>query len=221
MLKAIIFDMDGVLIDSISAVWESYSRLLRHEGVTITKAYIRQNLARSLRDNLTAMREEFGIRDYDPAEFSKASAKIQLELLAEKKADPHLIALLESARAAGIVCAVGTSSMRWRAEEILRLLKIRAFFAQVITADDVERHKPAPDVFLEAAHRSGVDPKHCVVIEDAGEGILAAHHAGMKAVGLLTAYHSAEELAHADRVIGGFSDLSLELLEDLCKHTVE
>jgi len=215
MLKAIIFDMDGVLVDSIGPIWESFSRVLKDEGVYFPDDYIKKNVARSLRDNLQARKSEFGIKDYDLMEFSKKAGKIQFLLMEKDKANLHLLHILRETKNNKIPCAVATSSLHWRAEKILELLDIKSFFQVLVTADDVKNHKPAPDVFLEAARRLGVDPQECVVIEDAGNGIEAAKNANMKTIGIITKYYSADELDHADLVIKNFSELTIEKIKQL------
>ena len=215
MLKAIIFDMDGVLIDSIGPIWESFSRVLKDEGVNFSDDYIKRNLARSLRDNLQAWKTEFGIKDYDLMEFSKKAGEIQFELMKKEKVNSELLTLLQESKRNNVVCAVATSSLRWRAEKILDLLDIKSFFQALVTADDIKNHKPAPDVFLEAANKLNIKPEECVVIEDAGNGIDAAKNANMKTIGLITKYHSADELKHADLVIRDFSELNIEKIKKL------
>ena len=215
MIKGIIFDMDGVLIDSIGPIWESFSRVLKDEGIHFSDEYIKKNLARSLRDNLQAWKTEFGTKDHDLMEFSKKAGEIQFELMKKEKVSPSLFNLLLEFKKNGIICAVATSSLRWRAEKILDLLNIKSFFRALVTADDIKNHKPAPDVFLEAANKINVKPEECVVIEDAGNGIDAAKNAKMKTIGLITKYHSADELKHADIVIKDFSELNMKKIKKL------
>ena len=215
MLKALIFDMDGVLVNSVKPIWESFNVVLKEEGVHFSDDYIKNNLARSLRDNLQAWKKEFGIKDYDIMEFSKKAGSIQLDLLKNEKVSQSLVNLLEQAKRQNIKCVVATSSLRWRAEKILNLLNIRTFFDVLVTADEIKNHKPAPDTFLEAARQLDVRPEECVVIEDAENGIESAKNANMKAVGLVTEYNSANELRHADIVINDFSEINIERLKKL------
>jgi HAD superfamily hydrolase (TIGR01509 family) len=215
MLKALLFDMDGVLVDSTFAIWTSYSTLLKDENVHFSEEYIKKNLARSLRDNLAAFKKEFHIKDYDLMDFSKKTGAIQLDMLKEEKVDINLIKLLEQAKKHNIKCAVATSSTRWRAENILDIIRIRKFFDVVVTAEDVTSHKPAPDVFLHAAKSINVKPEECVVFEDARNGIEAAKAAGMKSIGKLTKYNSMDELERADLIINDFSELNLEKIREL------
>jgi HAD superfamily hydrolase (TIGR01509 family) len=215
MLKAIIFDMDGVLVDSTKSCWESFSAVLKDEGVHFSDEYIKNHLATSLRDHLISWKKEFGIKDYDLLEFSKAAGKIQFELLKYEKVNAHLLKLLKELKKNNIPCAVATSSMRWRTEQILDLLQIREFFSVVVTAEDVTNHKPAPDVFLEAARLLGMKSEECVVFEDASHGIDAAKNAGTKTIGIVTKYNLAEELSHADLVIDDFSQVNVDKIKKL------
>lgn len=214
MLQAVIFDLDGVLIDSPKYIWQSFNELLK-DKVTFTDDDIRLYLASSLRENVKSWRERFGIEIDDLEAFSRQAGKIQFELMKGVKPNQSLVRLLKELQASGIKIGVGTSSMTWRAEKILDLLSIRHYFSALVTANDVEHHKPHPEVFLTVAEKLEANPGRCVVIEDAINGIQAAHNGGMKAIGLVTEYHSAEELHEADRVINGFSELNVKKLQDL------
>ena len=140
---------------------------------------------------------------------------IQLELLKDEKPSKDLLNLLKQSKEQGIKCAVATSSLRWRAEKILDLLKIRKSFDAIVTAEDTKNHKPNPDVFLEAARQVGVKPEECVVIEDSRNGVKAAKRGNMKAIGFATKYHSAKEFKHADITINNFSEINIEKLKKL------
>ena len=138
MFKAILFDMDGVLIDSTKAVWISFGKVLSDEKIDFngfSDDYIKKNLARSLRDNIKAWRNEYGLRDYDVMEFSKKCGAIQLDMLKDQKVNIDLLKFLEQAKNKNIRCAVATSSTGWRAEKILEMINIRKFFNVVVTAE--------------------------------------------------------------------------------------
>lgn len=207
--------MDGVLIDSVKHIWESFNILLKNEEVHFSDNYIKKNLSRPLKDNLKAWKQEYGIKEYDPIDFSKKSARIQLKLLKNEKPSKDLLNLLKQCKEQEIKCAVGTSSLRWRAEKILNLLKIRKFFDAIVTAEDTKNHKPDPDVFLEATRQIRVKPEECVVIEDAVDGVKAAKRGNMKAIGFITKYNSAKEFKHADITINDFSEINIEKLKKL------
>lgn len=216
MLKAVIFDMDGVLVDSVKYTWESFNIMLKDEGVHFSNEDIKKNMGTSLKNALKSWRDEYGIKEYDPDEFSRASGKIQLALM-EKNLQPntHLHDFLKALKSQGFKLAVATSSLRWRAEAMLQLLHLTDYFDVILTAEDVTNHKPAPDVFLKAAEQLGVDPANSVVFEDAGHGIEAARKGNIKVVAVKTDYYTMEELEDADMIINDFSEITIEKLQGL------
>jgi beta-phosphoglucomutase len=103
---------------------------------------------------------------------------------------------------------MATSSLRYRALEIIEILDITDLFEVIITAEDVEKHKPNPELFLKAAEKLGVNPKECVVIEDAVNGIQAANSAKMFSIALLTKFHNRRsEFKEADKIISNLEEL--------------
>jgi beta-phosphoglucomutase len=211
---AVIFDMDGVLIDSNKIVWDSFNKLLEPFGIHISDEEIKQRLGSSLRDNIDLWNKKYNL-NLNLEEFSRKSFEIQLKALEKVKTDKNLINLLEDLKLNKILMSVGTSSKKSRTEEILNLLKIRDYFSAIVTANDVDKHKPDPSLFLEAAKRLGINPDQCVVIEDAQSGISAAKNGNMKAIGYLTKENSKDELKNADLIINNFKELNLKKLGSL------
>jgi beta-phosphoglucomutase len=216
MLKAIIFDMDGVLVNSTKYIWESFNVLLKDEGVHFTDKDIKKYLGLSLRDQIQQWKKEYGIKEINLEEFSRKAAEIQLEGI-KKEFSPNnaLHIFLNKAKAQNIKLAVATSSRRWRAEKILEILHIKDYFEAIVTSEDIHNHKPHPDVFLEAAKRLREHPEECVVFEDAVDGIRAARKGNMKVVAIKTQYQSTEELHEADLIIKDFSEMNVTRLEQL------
>jgi HAD superfamily hydrolase (TIGR01509 family) len=216
MLEALIFDMDGVLVNSTRYIWDSFNVLLKSSGVQLSDEEMKKYLGCSLRDKLRRWKEDYGIKEYDLEEFSREAGEAELELVKKNvKPDEALITLLKEAKDYGVRLAVATSSLRWRAEKMLDLLQIRSYFNAVITAEDVENHKPDPDIFLEAAKQLGIAPGYCVVFEDAANGLEAARRGGMKCVAVKTEFQSREDLKEADLIITDFSEVSIGKLRDL------
>jgi len=128
---------------------------------------------------------------------------------------PGVREFLTALRAAGVPCAVGSSTERKNIDTIMGLIGFAPFFQAIVAADDVTRGKPDPQVFLLGAQRIGVPPARCAVFEDAFAGLEAARAGGMKAIGVATT-HPAEKLrGHADRVVARFDELSVEELRRL------
>ena len=207
MLKAIIFDMDGVLVNSTKYNKESQCIILKEHGVYISDEEYKKYLGRSLKDILKMWEAKYNI-ELPFEEFRKRNLEIQIELMKEElKPKLYISNFLKGAHKVGIKVAVATSSTRFRTELFLKLLEIKDVFDVIVCAEDVSTHKPNPEVFLKTAERLGVEPKNCVVIEDAANGIQAAKSAGMKAVGLINEFHTAEELSQADLVINSLEEL--------------
>ncbi len=218
MLKAIIFDMDGVLVESEGAISQSFNLVLEKYGVNLTNINKKEYLGRSLRDQMEVWKKMFPQipKDLEVEKFSKEALKYQLEISSEQlKPNESILNLIKSAKEQGIKIAVATSSMKYRAETFLELMGILDKLDTLVTADDVIKHKPNPAVFLEAAKRLQVEPKNCVVIEDAVNGIEAAKGAGMKAVAKLTQHHAREDFFEADYIFSDFKDLKINDLINL------
>ncbi len=216
---ALIFDMDGVLLPSEAYNFASYNAYFQNYGFSFEEQDKHFFLGKTVAQMLETIGKRHNIQ-FDKHDFSQKTAVIQIKLMQEDKlkANPELLQLLTKAKNAGIPLAVGTSSTRERAEKLLAFLKIDHFFSALVTAEDVSRHKPEPDVFLKAAKRLNASPASCVVFEDAPAGVEAAKKAKMKAVGY-TAFRKGEsatlQLHKAHRCISCFSELSLGSLKKL------
>ena len=211
---AVIFDMDGVLVDSREIIHRSFEHVLKSYGIDVMPVL---NRGRALRDVIAEWNTAWGTA-IDSEVFSRQAAELELVELRQRPQNTHLIGLLTAFQEEGVPLAVGTASTTNRTWEILDVLDIRSRFGAVVTASDVEAHKPDPAVFLEAARRLEVAPEHCIVIEDSPLGIEAAHRGGMKTVGF-TAYHpEPQSLRQADFLIRDFNELSYERLKSLVRH---
>lgn len=217
MKKAIIFDMDGVLIDSPKYVWKSFNMLLSKFGIHILDEDIKKYLGRSLRDQIKMWREDYNLKEeIDYAQFSKDAFEQEIKLIGnDLKNNDELNKLLDSLKKNGFKLAVATSSHKPRAHKILETLGIKDIFEIIVTVEDVENHKPHPDIFLKAVKDLKLKPSECVVIEDAVNGIQAAKKGGIKAVGLVGKYHSRLDLKEADLVIDSLDELNLDLINTL------
>lgn len=213
----VIFDLDGVLIDSTEYIYKSFAELLKPYGIKVNNSLIKEYLGRSLKDQLEMWEERFKVKLPKLQDFSERAAVIQLELMKESVLDKELTRLLEELVSENFKLAIGTASEKDRALKILEILMIEKYFTVVTTADDVPEHKPNPRVYLETARKIKVKPENCAVIEDSAPGIEAARRAGMKSIGYITKYNSAKGLKDADLLIKNFSELSVEKIKDLIK----
>jgi len=217
-LDAVIFDFDGVVIDSHSAHERSWFML----AAEIQKNLTSEEFTRTFGQRNETILPLLGWADEGDhlriKELGDRKEVLYREILAQEGivALPGVVALLENLKTAGIPTAVGTSAQRKNIECAFGLLGISHLFQDVAASEDVTKGKPDPQVFLKAAEKLGADPANCVVIEDAHVGLQAARAAGMKCVGVTTT-HSAESLAAEapDRVVNSLAELDAQTLGDL------
>jgi len=189
--KGVIWDVDGTLIDSGHAHWESWRVIFAEEGMpdlsyeTFLSWFGRRN------DDI--MREHF--RDILPFDEAMALAlRKESHYLEGLRAEgtpipPGVQEWLERLAGAGWKLGIGTSAPRENIEIILEQSGWVDTFDAVVTREDVRHGKPDPEVFLTAAARMGVDPDRAIVVEDAAAGVLGAHRAGMRSIGVGTHYN--------------------------------
>jgi len=216
---AVIFDMDGVLVDSYQAHFRSWQMVAAEEGRVVTEAEFAAHFGRTSREIIAGW---WGSQQADDARVAELDARKEAAfreiLRREFPAMPGAVELLEQLHQAGFAIALGSSGPPENVDLVLERLGKRELFGAVVTGSDVTRGKPDPQVFLLAASRLGVPPPCCAVVEDAPPGIAAAKAAGMAAVGLVSTGRTREVLAQADLVIDSLSDLSPILMEDLVVH---
>lgn len=214
---AVIFDMDGVLLDTSKYNMDSFDEILKPHGLSIQLIQDKHGegfRGTSLQRILTVIKEHYGI-DFDVDQFSRQAGEISFDHMDRNgtQGDPFLVNFLKELRDYAIPVGIGTSSFQWRVDPILDRIGAQEFFDVVVTAEDVQKHKPDPEVFLKVARRLKVDPSRCVVIEDARSGIEAAHNGGMKAIAF-TAYNGDPQIViDADFSVKDFSELNREVIE--------
>lgn len=182
---AVIFDLDGTLVDSEPNYYEASRQTLAVYGVTgFTWADQEKSVGISTRETVTLWRERYGL-DAPVEELLAEKNRRYLELArAETPVYPEMRKFVELLAGEGVPMAVASGSSLRAIEAILAGTGLDAYLRTVVSSDEVACGKPAPDVFLEAARRLGVAPADCVVMEDAAPGCLAAHAAGMRCVAI-------------------------------------
>ena len=205
-----IFDWDGVIVDSSSHHEESWERLAKETGFTLPEGHFKKGFG---------MKNEFIIpnilnwsnRAQEIRQLSLRKEELYREILLEWgiRSLPGVIEWLTELRKHGVRCAIGSSTHRLNIHTSLTVLGFEDWFAAIVTAEDVSRGKPDPEVFLTAAEQIGIDPSHCVVFEDAFVGIEAAHRGGMKVVAVATT-NRIETLKTADLAVHRLDELSVD-----------
>lgn len=207
-MSAVIFDMDGVLVESMDldlAVWQG---MLKDHGIDFSEADYKAVTGMKSRDifkkflpDLTEVAcAELG--EQKEERFIEYAQKWSLQLV------EGVVEFITKLQQDAVPISVATGANARKAAQVLRMFSLEPYFPVVVTSDDVTRGKPFPDLFLEAAKRLRVAPRDCVVIEDGVKGVVAAHAAGMKCIAITTS-HSKEELREADVVVDSFSEVRL------------
>ncbi|MFI0710422.1 HAD family hydrolase [Streptomyces inhibens] len=194
----VIFDLDGTLVDSEPNYYEAGRRLLANYGVAdFSWEHHARFIGIGTRETLEILSREFGL-DAPIEELLAGKNRTYLELArAHTEVFPEMRAFVERLSAAGHPMAVASGSSRAAIEAVLAGTGLDALLTTLVSAEEVARGKPEPDVFLEAARRLGVDPADCVVLEDAAPGALAAHRAGMRCIAVPYVAGTADDPAFA------------------------
>lgn len=208
---AVIFDLDGVLLDSEPIYLAATNDVIAREGRYLSPEENARYIGTRYRDMLADIIPRLGLAhdaEYYIKETSEACARIFSGPL---EPPPGARALIERLVAHEVPRAVGSSSAHAWVERILTTLSIREHFPVVVGGDQVEHGKPAPDIFLRCAELLGVPPNRCAVIEDSVNGVLAARAAGMTAIGLRTAATSTLVLDGCLAVVDSFAEAAVQL----------
>ena len=214
-MKAVLFDWDGVVIDSSPQHERSWELLAAAESLPLPEGHFKRGFGKK---NETIIPDILGWAR-DPSEIQRLARlkeKTYRRLVAESGVNilPGARELLAALRAENIPCAVASSTPRENLEAIFAATGLGACFDAVVCGDDVENGKPAPDIFLLAAKKLGVAPGDCVVIEDAHAGIEAALRAGMPVLAVATT-HPVADLGAATAAIESLAAANPDLLRSL------
>ena len=212
VIEAVVFDLDGVIVDS-EQVWDDVRETYtREQGGTYTERATRDMMGMSSLEWSRYMADELGV----PGTPEEINAAVVQRMLSRYGSAPPLIP--------GAVDAVRRVAARWRLaiasssnpeliEVVVRVSGLADVFEVAVSSQEVARGKPAPDVYLEAARRLGVDGARCAAIEDSHNGIRSAKAAGMRCVAVPNAhYPPGEAVAEADVVVAGLGELTLDVL---------
>lgn len=222
MFKAVIFDMDGVLIDSVHIAREVRKKLLATYGVNLDEVPDPQgedHRAASVKTLLASVKNHSGIHiDHD--EFAGMSREYGNKEMQERgvSADPNLIAFLEDLKQHNTVCAIASSGLRNGVTAKLNILKIAQYFSVIVTGSEVQEHKPSPESYLYTMQKLGLSPDDCVIFEDSLTGIQAGRAAGCRVVGFTQYNPPKEPVDDVIATVGSWSDISYGKLKQLVSH---
>lgn len=212
--KAVLWDMDGTLINSEELHWISWRNTMAKEGIVITREQFLSTFGQ---------RNDFIISSW----LGSAATAERSERIAQSKEDtyrhfvrrvgialePGVATWLETLNKYGWRQAIASAGPRANIDAVLEVLSANHIFQGIVSAEDVHRGKPDPEVYLLAASRVGVPAERCIVVEDASAGIEGARRAGMRSIGVS---HKGKDL-HADVVVESLEQLEADAFERLMK----
>jgi beta-phosphoglucomutase len=201
----VIFDLDGVLVDSGWAHKQAWRDLARKEGFEISDEFFYTTFGMQNYQIIPMLTG--GASEEQVDRMSEWKEQRYREIIAERLLPLEgAEALLDELSSAGFVLAVGSSAPRVNLNLIVERLGMQRYFRAYVTSEDVSRSKPAPDTFLKAAEKLSLPPCRCAVVEDAVPGVEAAKAAGMSVVAV-TSTRRREDLRQADVIVDSLAEL--------------
>jgi beta-phosphoglucomutase len=224
MLRAVVFDFNGIIVDDEPIHFKLFQRVLGEEGITLTEeAYYARYLGFDDRGAFMAgfRDSERSLTDQKLAELIDRKAAYYQQAIRDHVVIFPGVKTLVYNLAPSVPLAVASGALRHEIATILTTARLLNYFQAVISAEDVEQGKPEPEIFLKvlaklnAGVSQQIEPADCVVIEDSKEGIRGARRAGMKCLAV-TNSHPAELLGEANAVVASLEGVTLPFLQNLC-----
>ena len=210
MIKAVIFDMDGVIADTERTRFSILKVLLKKRGLVLKETDYRKSVGKRTKDFLAEM-------------FPKALSDIEVDKIyhelhsSPKKhivAQPYIKECCRALSAEKYTLAIASLSRKKDILLVLDRVGVRHFFSYIVSSDDITHMKPHPEIYVKTISKLGVQRSECVAIEDSPVGVSAAKSAGIKCVGV-TYTHSRKELSQADVVVKSLKEINKRFLDKL------
>lgn len=218
MIRAVIFDMDGVICDTNPYHEEAFKAFFKSKGMDPRgEEYLDHMFGKN---NAYIMSHFFGreVEGEELKQLEDEKESLFREIYKDQlKPIDGYTKFLNALKTAGVLTAVGTSAPKANMDLIASALGLFDKMDSMLASEDVQQHKPDPEIYLKTAKRLGVEPEDCVVFEDSYSGVSAGLNAGMRVVAVLST-HTKEELPPCDLYIKDFTSLNLEKLTNILKH---
>lgn len=216
MIKTVIFDMDGVLVDSEYTFLETKTDMLKTAGFPKDVSYQYQFMGTTFEVMWTIMKEEIGLPESISFYINDMNERREVMIARDgiraiKGAQDLVKRLFE----AGFKLAVASSSPKHEIVRAMTELGLVDYFEVLVSGEEVAHSKPAPDVFLAAAERLGVSAQDAIIIEETKNGSLAARRAGAYVIGFQNPNYPAQDLSNADIIVTDYQELTIEKLQNL------
>lgn len=206
-MVAVIFDMDGVIVDS-ERYWEENSEEVLADAVASDDISFSDVQGMNVADQYDHLEEHFSVSITKEEYVNRYDEKAEQIYTENVELLPGFEAVTASLLEDGVPVALASSSFRDWIQMVLDRFDLVDIFQVVVSVEDIDgRSKPAPDIYIYTAERLGADPEECVVVEDSAHGVTAAKEAGMQCVGFRTDLNQDQDLSHADTIVEGAGEL--------------
>jgi beta-phosphoglucomutase family hydrolase len=218
MLKAVIFDMDGVLIDSEPFHLVVNEKIFANLGINLSEDEYHSFIGTTHKDMWSTIKKRYNLPQSVP-ELVNMQVSGNIDYIKNEEIEPIKIKgvarLLSKIARENIRTGIASSSPTEVIELVINKLKISNYFSAIVGGEEIEKGKPSPDIFLKAAKRLNAEPSECIVIEDSKNGVLAAKAAEMKCVGFKNPNSGNQDLEKADLIIDNYDSLNINILKNL------
>lgn len=205
--QAVIFDLDGTLLDNNAYHLETWRKYLKKLGREMSDEEYKAHI--NGRTNRDAIEYIYGrkMQDEEANRYTEEKEALYREIYAPHiQPMPGLLKLLAEIESMGLPMAIATSGIKANINFMFEQIPMRKYFSIIVDSSSITKGKPDPEIYLQTAERLGVAPANCLVFEDAVVGIQSAKKAGMHVIAITTT-HERKELLQADRVIDGYGEL--------------
>jgi len=210
MIKAVIFDKDGVLIDSEDTHAKSTVKAFGDFGIELTADELKSIVGASPVDYMPIFAEKYNISTARLSELKIFKKKIYYEILQSAPIFHKTIELLKKLHEKKLPIALCTQGSKQNTEITLDLIAVQDYFNCIVTREDCTRRKPDPEPYLTTAMKLGLEPEDCLVIEDSEVGLKSALSAGMKCIVIRNDYTRAQNFVGALQVVDSADEIQLE-----------
>jgi beta-phosphoglucomutase len=214
-LKAVLFDLDGTLLDNNEVHYKAWKKYLKDNGKEISDEDFKENISGRTNQDAVEYVYDKKMSKEEAEKYYLKKEEIYREMFApDIKAINGLEAFLEDLKNNGVTMAIATSGIKVNIDFMFDHVPIKQYFKEIVDANDIKKGKPEPEIFLKTAEELGFSGQQCIVFEDSIAGVQAGKAAGMKVVALTTT-HTPEELSEADLVIKDYTEIDFSKLKSI------
>ena len=209
-MKAVIFDMDGVIIDSEPIHFEVDMQTMKDFDCSISKEELNKYVGTTNEYMWTDIKNKYKL-DKSVEEIINYRSEMVKRKVIESDLIPieGIVDLLKELKEKNIPATIASSSPRDFIEVVVSKFQLEDYFSCILSGEEVENGKPAPDIYVETAKKLGISPEECIVIEDSKNGVLAAKKAGMKCIGFKNINSGDQDLSEADCIVSSILDVNI------------